>query len=127
METRHQFVTKTRQNKALFGGYENAESKAGKGIYVCDLIFDTEEVDGSSPFGPTNPFNHLDSNANPRRMGAIPESQAGGSGHAIGYSGISGCREAMRYRPEWKTSGSRLSYLYCSTSPTRMTWSPPSY
>ena len=52
-KTRHQFVTKTRQNRAVSWGYENAESKAGKGIYVCDLILDTVEVWGSSPHVPT--------------------------------------------------------------------------
>jgi hypothetical protein len=40
-------------NLPSFGWRENRKSKAGKGFYVIDLKIDTDEVDGSSPFGST--------------------------------------------------------------------------
>jgi len=37
----------------------DAENKGARRIWVDDLFFDTEEVDGSSPFGPTIFLNDL--------------------------------------------------------------------
>ena len=37
---------------AHFGDDEKRKSKEGKGFRFSDRIFDTDEVDGSSPFGP---------------------------------------------------------------------------
>jgi hypothetical protein len=52
-KTRQQFVNKTRQEMGILRGTTKRKSTATKGFQVTDLVFDTEEVDGSSPFGPT--------------------------------------------------------------------------
>ncbi|MNZ93463.1 hypothetical protein D3C78_1125290 [compost metagenome] len=43
------------------------------------------------------------------------------------YSPRAGCGVATRYWPAWKISGSPPLFLYCSSCPRKIRWSPPSY
>jgi hypothetical protein len=44
---------KTKRFSGFSPGRDDAENKGARRVLVIDFIFDTEEVDGSSPFGPT--------------------------------------------------------------------------